>query len=152
MPGVTDSAAYVYASHFKVQIGGAEFQHVSNVSPLTFTFPPVPSEGGVNADYVVFQPGQPQYADINLSGPQHADTIGTLKGWVKQIVDGDEGNLRKNIVVELYPQAMDSPVCSFELHDAFPKSWNWNEGGFQAGQSGLITWSMVCSVTRVTVG
>jgi hypothetical protein len=106
----------------------------------------------VNADYVVFQPGQPQYADITISGPQHADTIGTLKTWAKAIVDGSAGDLRKMIVIELYNQKMDSAVCTFNCHDAFPKQWNWNEAGFQAGQSGLVKWSMVCSVTRVEVG
>jgi len=118
------------SNRYRISIGGSEFQHVSEISTITWT----PS--GVS--------------DVTLIGPNQQATLQTLSDWTKQATLGGPGSVKKDVVVEFLDDRY-KPVLKAELRGTFPESWNWNEAGELAGQSNLVEWSLRLSVESMNL-
>ena len=134
--------AKCFTSHFSCDLS----KHITNISPIIARFPPVPASDGRMHQYMVTQPGQPQYGNITFEGVEHKDTIGNIKTWVKDTYDGKE--IRKDITIETYDQAGDT-VRTFNLIDTWPTHFTILNCGADGQAGSVVHWTLEVRVNRI---
>ena len=130
MASPKDMRSKVYASYFKCDL----CKHVSEISPITSRFPKVKASDSRHYDYKRFQPGQPQYGNINFTIIDHDESRKEIKAWMKDCYEGKDA--RKDITIEVLNQAGDT-VRTFNLIDTFPVALDYVDVG-SGGDSGTV--------------
>jgi phage tail-like protein len=123
---------------------------VTKISAITARFPKVPSSDGRNWQYKVYQPGQPIYGNITFEGAVHGDTFGNIKGWVKEVYDGNE--IRKNIMINIRTQQQDGPARTFNLLSCFPTHFSCIDIGADGVAGSVQHWTLEVRVNRIEMG
>jgi phage tail-like protein len=96
--------------------------------------------------YMVTQPGQPQYGNITFTGVEHKDSIGKIKQWVKDVYEGKE--IRKDITIEVYDQAKDT-VRTFNLMTTWPTHFSILNCGADGEAGSVVHWTLEVRVNRI---
>jgi hypothetical protein len=111
--------------------------------------PPVPATDSNNSTYQVFQPGQPVQGDLVFKINTASTSLGDIKGWVKDVYDGQEARLDIMIKARSGPGFMAGATYTF--FDCLPVSYTPPSNPDQSLHS-FVTLKVACERTEFSVG
>lgn len=133
----------LFANQFKCDFA----DQVTSISSIGFRFPAVRNTDGGNAGHVDYNPGQPDYGSVTITGPANKEAVDKLKDLAKKHSDGDDA--RTQITVELWNPQDGTVARTFNLIDCIPERISLPAADLDVDGALTATWSVTFNVTRV---
>lgn len=126
-------------------------QDIVTIRNLTMRFPKVDSTDSGDGKYKTWQPGQPEYGEIEFTGMAHPDTIGDIKNWVKQNYNGDGKVTRRDITINLRQHQQETATRTFNLIGCYPKAFDYVDIAAGTQGSTVVRWTLSVRVQQVNM-
>jgi hypothetical protein len=126
-------------------------QDIVCIRNLTCRFPKTDSSDSGDGKYKAFQPGSPEYGEVEFTGFGHPDTFGSIKDWVKANYNGDGNVTRKDITINIREHQGANPVRTFNLIGTYPKHFTYVDVAPTGNASALVRWTLLVRVQQLNM-
>jgi phage tail-like protein len=142
-----ESRKKAFVNQFDVDLN----EDITKVSAVTLRFAKCVATDSHDFKYKTYQPGQPEYGNITFEGMCHKDTFSKIQSWVKDCYNGSDNVTRKDITINLRTHQQESPIRTFNLHDAFPEAFNYVDVAAEGNAGVNMRWTLEVRVHRITM-